>query len=365
MNRHLLDIDFTTERGAYVDAMYAVLQSKGWFGHSRAMLAGMTGMCFRFSVHRQLLPDSPTAYNWMAEHFVAADLIGVTASQMAGFHQRPTFPLYQRVAVERMIAAIRGGTAVISWQGDGFAVIHGYDERRRCLYWLDGRQTEARELPLAQVGRNQSPYWYGQILEAQEERGLLQTIKESYLQAVAKWETQEALLPAEDYACGKAAYGAIGTALHSGAYDPTGARATIAAYAEAKLAAAAYAAEAMTYWPALAPVAAQYAEAGRYWAEMAEALAAESRQGREPALGEKRERAQAREDAHETTTAATAATEQTGAVDRTEAIDREDAAMKRMDEASGAAEADAPSNAPLSSSLRALLRERLAAACER
>ena len=272
--RILPNLVYTREAGSYIDAMHTVLQGRGAYPHVKAMLAGMTAACFRFSVHRRLHPDSPTAYNWMAEHLVAADLIGLTASQAAGYHQKPTFPLYQEEAVQQIIAAIDGGTGVIFWK-DQFAVLVGYDRHQNCFYYLDGDGTEVRTLAINEFGRNRTPYWYYQILEEQAEVEWVKVIKESYVQAIAKWETHELMLPEAEYACGRSAYKAIAAALKTSNYDPAGTVETMSVYAAAKRMAAAYAAEAVGYWPSLAPVVQRYAELGELWTGIESALAAE------------------------------------------------------------------------------------------
>ncbi|UQZ35169.1 hypothetical protein C2I18_17540 [Paenibacillus sp. PK3_47] len=258
MNKTLLHpLRLRRESRSFTDALYGVLESKGWFTLPKYMLAGMTGACFRFSVHRELHPDSATAYNWMAEHFVACDLIGITTSQWGGFHFTPTFPLYQEQAVLDIKRAIDSGTGAVVWK-DGFVIVNGYNEQSQVFYYLDGLTESAQELPFAGFGLNVSPYAYYQIYETQIETDLLQIIKESCIQAVFRAETPDVMLPEEDYACGLAAYDAILEALQSGRFHADGAYETFLVYASAKKDAAAYTQHAVSYWPSLQEVAAQY-----------------------------------------------------------------------------------------------------------
>ncbi|MNI47369.1 hypothetical protein D3C73_1018850 [compost metagenome] len=255
----LLPVQFQTESNSYSDALFGVLSAKRWFHLPKPMLAGMTGACFRFSVHRQLLPDSPTAYNWMAEHVVACDLIGITASQWYGFSFSPTFPLYQRQAILDIISSIDRGTAAILWK-DRFVIVNGYDAEQQLFYYLDGQSLDPQELPYTELGLNASPYFYCQIYENRFETETLRLIKESYMQAVFRAETPDIMLPEAEYACGLDAYDAILSALQSCSYHPEGAYATFFCYAAAKRNAAEYMQAAVAYWPASQDVANHYAQ---------------------------------------------------------------------------------------------------------
>jgi hypothetical protein len=260
MNEHRLPaVQLRAESYSFIDALYGVLTAKGWFNLPKPMLAGMTGLCFRFSVHRQLHPESATAYNWMAEHLVACDLIGITASQWASFSFTPTFPLYLQQAILDIKSAIDRGTAAVLWK-DQFVIVNGYDDEKQLLYYLDGRSASAQELPFAEAGLNHSPYFYYQVYENRIETEVLHVIKESYMQAVFRAETPDIMLPEADYACGLAAYGAIIAALQSGSYDAESAYETFLVYAAAKRDAAEYTQSAVSYWPASRPVAEHYAK---------------------------------------------------------------------------------------------------------
>lgn len=258
MNKTILHpLRLHRESRSFTDALYGVLEGKGWFTLPKYMLAGMTGACFRFSVHRKLHPDSATAYNWMAEHFVACDLIGITTTQWGGFNFAPTFPLYQEQAVLDIKRSIDSGTGAVVWK-DGFVIVNGYNEARQLFYYLDGLTESAQELPFAELGSNASPYAYYQIYETRIETDILQVIKESYMQAVFRAETADLLLPQGEYACGLEAYDAILEALQSGSYHPHGAYETFLVYAAAKKEAAAYTQHAISCWPSSQEVAAQY-----------------------------------------------------------------------------------------------------------
>jgi hypothetical protein len=204
--------------GSYVDALYRILLHQKWTYLPRYMIAGMTASLFRFVVDRRLTKESISAYNWMAENFVAADFIGVTASQAAGFSFEPTFPLYQKQALHDIKASIDRGTGAVLWH-DQFVVVVGYDDDEEVLFLCTGDDPDMLRLPYSLVGRNNSPYWYYQVLEAHQSIDMWEVCKESLIQAVYKWETHDYILPAQDYACGSAAYTAVADVLQSGNYE--------------------------------------------------------------------------------------------------------------------------------------------------
>ncbi|GFN30823.1 hypothetical protein PCURB6_10830 [Paenibacillus curdlanolyticus] len=234
---------------SYVDALYTALTQAGWWSLSKPMLSGMTVNGFRFSVNRRLTSESPTAYNWHAEHFLAADFIGVTCSSNMGFNFMRTFPLYRKQAVEDIKASIDRGLGAIIWH-DEFVVVEAYDEHdgEGVLLYSDGLSEQRKRLPYEQFGGGPSPYWYLQVLEGRVSLDEAAVMKESFLQAIFKWETHDLILPKQDYACGKAAYEAIINALGCGDYDREGAQLTFAYYAEAKRDIALYMREAEPYF---------------------------------------------------------------------------------------------------------------------
>ncbi|MGO4533023.1 hypothetical protein AB4Z30_28405 [Paenibacillus sp. 2TAF8] len=214
----------------YADALYPILLHQKWTHLPRYMIAGMTASLFRFVVDRRLTTESISAYNWMAENFVAADFIGVTASQAAGFSFEPTFPLYQKQALHDIKASIDRGTGAVLWH-DQFVVVVGYDDDEEVLFLCTGDDPDMLRLPYSLVGRNNSPYWYYQVLEAHQSIDMWEVCKESLIQAVYKWETHDYMLPAQDYACGSAAYTAIADVLQSGNYESHHAASVLRYYA--------------------------------------------------------------------------------------------------------------------------------------
>lgn len=263
----LKDLRMTTESRSYIDAMHAVLTHAGWTSCSKAMLAGMTVTGFRFAVHRHLTAESPTAYNWVAENFLAADFMGVTASSSAGFAFHPTFPLYRQEAVAEIKASLDRGIGAVFWK-DCFAVAAGYDDEEGILYYDDGSGHGLQRLPYGEFGQNRSPYWYYQILEDTVELDPIEIYKESLMQAIYKWETHDRMLPEADYACGSKAYDAIKQALHGGAFDPVQAGEVFECYAAAKRDAGEYVGVLASLWPQLEPAAQAYRKTAQAFREV-------------------------------------------------------------------------------------------------
>lgn len=218
---------------SYSDVLYRILKHQRWIDFTHDMIVGMTASSFRLVVDRRLTAESISAYNWMAENFVAADFIGVTASQAAGFSFEPTFPLYQKQALHDIKASINRGVGAIVWHNQ-FVIAAGYDDTEQLIYLCDCEGQERLPLPYHSFGQNESPYWYYQVLESHQSVDVWEVCKESLIQAVYKWETHDYMLPPQDYACGAEAYSNISAALQSGTYDTIEAAIVLRYYARSR-----------------------------------------------------------------------------------------------------------------------------------
>ncbi|OPA75229.1 hypothetical protein BVG16_21765 [Paenibacillus selenitireducens] len=269
MGAKILDSLCLTDQADYIDVMHAILKHRGWMTCSRAMLSGMTVSSFRFTVHRRLTAESTTAYNWMAEHFLAADFVGITASQAAGFQFEPTFPLYQKQAISDIKRSIDRGIGAVIWK-DQFVIVVGYDDERKLLYYADGTSPTNGTLPYIEWGRNRSPYWYYQVFEERLAMDELAIYRESLLQAIYKWETHDLMLPESDYACGRAGYDAMADAMHSSEYDGNGVCEIIRYYASAKKDIYEYTTVLQKIWPELKSAVEAYDELAQIFETMVE-----------------------------------------------------------------------------------------------
>ncbi|MBP3967254.1 hypothetical protein [Paenibacillus lignilyticus] len=275
----LARLQLTRQSHSYIDAMHAVLVHQGFFAQSKSMLAGMTSMGFRFIVHRRLAAPSTTAYNWLAEHFLAADFIGMTSSQHAGFNFDHAFPLYQKHALRVIKETIDRGTGAIFWK-DAFVIAAGYDDGAQVLLYTDGSDSEENRglsrLPYADFGSSaHSPYWYYQLIENHIALDPHEVYRESLMQAIHYWESHDVLLPASEYACGEQAYNALIEVLEHGEYDPAEAMAVIRTYAAAKQDIAAYTDALGFIWPGCQPIAACYGRVSEIFEQLLEELACE------------------------------------------------------------------------------------------
>lgn len=252
----------TVEAKSYTDALHGILSHIGWTSWSKPMLSGLTATAFRFVVNRRLTPESPTAYNWVAENFLAADFIGITSSQQAGFSFDATFPMYRDHAVSVIKKSIDRGIGAVIWK-DGFVIATGYNDEWGHLYYSDGCSDGYQSLNYAEFGRNDSPYWYYQVLEDRIELDEREIMKESLLQAVYKWESHDLMLPQTEYACGRNAYDAMIQAFRSGDYDSGGAWEVLRCYAAAKHQLGLYAGMIRLLWHESGEIAEQYSRAAR------------------------------------------------------------------------------------------------------
>ncbi|MFU1796133.1 hypothetical protein ACM1RC_19910 [Paenibacillus azoreducens] len=266
------DLHMTIDCRSYIDAMHAVLSHAGWTAYSKAELSGMTVTGFRLAVHRRLTSESATAYNWVAENFLAADFLGVTASSAAGFSFHPTFPLYREQAISDLKAAIDRDIGAIFWK-DGFVTAAGYDDQAGMLYYDDGSGRGLQPLSYGEFGRNSSPYWYYQVFEDKIDLDPIEVYKESLMQAVYKWEMHDLMLPEADYACGSEAYEAIKQALRTGEFDPIQAGEVFRCYACAKSDISEYMDKLHSLWPQLRSAAAAYGRTAALFHDVLDAVA--------------------------------------------------------------------------------------------
>lgn len=265
----LSELQMKVESRSYVDAMHGILAHGGWTFMAKPMLSGMSVTGFRFTVNRRLAADSSTVYNWMAENFLAADFLGITSSQQAGYSFDATFPLYQKRAVSVIKRSIDLGMGAVFWK-DGFVIATGYDDEKSGLYYSDGSNDEHQIVSYADFGINASPYWYYQVYESRIELDELAVYKESCIQAIYKWETHDPMLPESQYACGRSAYDAIIHALRTGDYDKAGARQVFKDYAAFKRDVQLYADTLQCIWPQLSTAAACYTRLSQLFAEIVE-----------------------------------------------------------------------------------------------
>jgi len=211
------------ESKSFTDSLHAILTAAGLFQGPKYMLSGYTGMAFKFSVHRKLLPMSVSAYGqWGTEHQPAVDNLGLFTVSDGGRTRHPTFGYYQRDAVKWIKESLNQGRGVIYWIPE-FGVIHGYDDGDGVFFVQDGIAEESRILLYDNFGLNFTPFWYCQIIGDKVELNPQETILESFRLAVDDWNTPHKTLPDRQIASGKLAYTFLIQALQKGEYDERGA----------------------------------------------------------------------------------------------------------------------------------------------
>jgi hypothetical protein len=224
MTRVMLDhIVMKRESKSFTDSLYAVLTGARLFNGPKYMLSGLSGMAYKFTVHKRLLPLSVTAYGqWGTEHKPAVDNLGVYTEMDGGRTRHPTFPYYQQDAVKWIKQSLDRGLGVIYWIPE-FGVIHGYDDEDNVFYVLDGRSAESVIVLYDNLGLNFTGFWYGRIVGGKVEVDLKEQVLESMRLALHDWATPHKTLPDNDIGSGRLAYSFLINGLQQGDYDERGA----------------------------------------------------------------------------------------------------------------------------------------------
>ncbi|WP_422657432.1 hypothetical protein ACK8P5_16925 [Paenibacillus sp. EC2-1] len=211
------------ESKSFVDSLYAILSASELFDGPKYMLSGLTGMAFKFTVHKQLLSMSVTAYGqWGIEHWPAVDNLGILTITDGGFTRHPTSQSYQKDAIQWVKESLDQGKGVIYWLPE-FGVIRGYDDEDGVFFIQDGISYGDRIVLYDNFGLNSTPFWYIQFIGDKVDVAIQDMILESMRLAVEDWDTPYKTLPSTDIASGRLAYDFLVGGLKCGNYDETGA----------------------------------------------------------------------------------------------------------------------------------------------
>ncbi|WP_246310823.1 C39 family peptidase [Paenibacillus xylanilyticus] len=222
------------ESKSYVDSLYAILTHTGQFQGTKYVLAGYTGMAFKLSVHRRLLPMSVTTYGqWGEAHRPGIDNLGIFTIWDGGRTRHATFEYYQREAVNWVKRSLDEGKGVIYWIPE-FGVIHGYDDADRIFYVQDGWNKEPQILLYDNFGLNFTGFWYCQVFGEQVRISEKDMLLESLRLAIEDWDIPYRLLPDRNIASGRMAYDVWVHALQSGDYDESGAAYLLESYCQSR-----------------------------------------------------------------------------------------------------------------------------------
>lgn len=230
----LNNIQMKRESKSFTDALYSILTAAQRFDGPKYMLSGLSGMAFKFSVHRRLLPMSVTAYGqWGTEHAPAIDNLGLHTVYDAGRIRHSSFEMYQQDAIVWIKQSIDAGIGAVYWIPE-FGVIHGYDDVDRVFYIKDGWSKESQIVLYDNLGINFTSFWYCQVFGNQVEIPLKDAVLESLRLALHDWETPYKTWPDKNIASGRLAYQYLLQALKLGDYDPSGAAYLLDSYGYAR-----------------------------------------------------------------------------------------------------------------------------------
>lgn len=245
------------ESKSFTDSLHAVLTAANLFDGPKYRLSGLSGMAFKLSVHRKLLPLSVTAYGqWGDEHRPAVDRLGIFTQADAGRTRHPTFLYFQQAAVRQVKTELDQGRGVIYWIPE-FGVIHGYDDDDEVFYIRNGWSDESEIVLYDNFGLNVTPFWYVQTVGGKVDLPMHDQIVESLRAAVLEWNTPYKTLPDREIGSGRLAYTYWLGALDAGDYDEFGAVYILQSYVTAKREIRDYLREAATFLPVIGGIAEQ------------------------------------------------------------------------------------------------------------
>lgn len=250
--------NFSKGARSYVDCLYALLTSAGLFHLPKYMLSGMTGMAFKFVIHRRLLPSSLDLYSWQEENWQAVNSLGIYNETYTGSPMNATFPLYQKNMLHKIISSIDDGKAVIGWEIERpiFCLYTGYNKDEEILFYRNSIGKEEDVLLFDNLGLISEGHWFVQILGDSIENDIRDIFLESLECAVREWNTEYKINP--NYGSGKRAYQNLLDAFQSKDFNIGGAYYILEPYIDIKSEISSYMDEVIKELPGLADVSSLY-----------------------------------------------------------------------------------------------------------
>lgn len=190
--RLIENIQIKRESRSFIDCLHSVLTAAGLFNGPKYMLSGMTAVAFKFIVNKHLLPGGFEMYSRPLEHWYGVDTLGIYSETYGGFKSNPTFPLYQRHAIDKIRESIDRNVGAIVWAPDflDYAVVHGYDDSDRVFFYRDRYNSDDQVMLYDNFGMVKIACWnYHLIWKEKVERDIRDIYDESLLNAVFDWET--------------------------------------------------------------------------------------------------------------------------------------------------------------------------------
>lgn len=259
MNQKRLKIEnFSQGPRSYIDCLYALLTSTGLFHHPKYMLSGMTGMSFKFVVHKRLLPSSLDLYFWQSENWQAVNILGIYNEVYVGTPLDSTFSLYQKSMLGKIVSSIDGGRAAIGWEIERprFCLYTGYNKEDQVLFFSNSTNKEDDVLLFDNLGLISEGHWFVQIIGDSIEKDYRDIFLESLESAVREWYTEYKVTP--DYGSGRRAYQNLLDAFQSRNFNIEGAYYILETYIDIKLEICSYMDAIIKEIPGLADVAFLY-----------------------------------------------------------------------------------------------------------
>lgn len=225
--KRISGVSIQRESDSYTDALFAVLKKVNYFDGPKYMLSGMTGMTFKFISHKRMLVPSRYLYHLDTDSWRAVDRLGIYNEIYSGFKTNPTFPLYQKRAIERVKESIDRGMPAIFWEPNGilFGVINGYDEEDGVFFYQDLHHKEDQIMLFSNVGKVGATFWMFQVIGERIEKDIRDIYLDSMECCVDEWETGDNVAPFAryEYGSGRKAYDFAIAALEEDSFDETGA----------------------------------------------------------------------------------------------------------------------------------------------
>lgn len=225
--RVLKGIHVNKESRSYIDCLYAVLTGSNKYSGPKYMLSGMTGFAFIFVAHKDLILASTEMYPLKTTAHNSMEILGYYTETYEGIKSSPTFPLYQKKAVQRVKESIDNGTAVIAWDMGvtDFSVIFGYDDEDEVFFYKDHCHEDEQVLLYKNFGKSNANYWMCQIIGEKVDKDIRDIYFESLEAAVDCFETSyiDEIILRREFASGRMAYKYLLEALKSGDFYDIGA----------------------------------------------------------------------------------------------------------------------------------------------
>ncbi len=191
----LEDVQMGFSMTSYASAAYGCLKAAGLWQDDMVRFMGMTGLAFRFVMHYQTCPSSPTVYNWVTEQTMMMDRIGVHSDcYLASTNLHPnTQARIQEAAAARIRESIDRGVAVVAWAPSPmyeFGIINGYDDESRSYFVRDCTGRQEAVLPYDKLGISEIPELFYQIFHEKRSVDAEKAGLESLRYALGEWNKE-------------------------------------------------------------------------------------------------------------------------------------------------------------------------------